>query len=220
MVYTLDKQIISVFLIEDDPGDTFLVKEMISRLKFENCNRITVKFTSADRLSTAIEKILANPVDVILLDLALPDGIGKSSVLKLRHEGISAPIVVLTNRDDGQYAMDTVRCGAQDYLLKSEVNCKLLLRAICYAIERQKLVNELNEAIKRIDTLHGLLPICATCKKVRGNEHEWHQIERYVTEHTNVKFSHGFCPECGEEEMKKLHAFQKEVSCSQHGLPK
>lgn len=62
--------------------------------------------------------------------------------------------------------------------------------------EREKLIEELQKALAQIKTLSGLLPICASCKKIRDDQGYWNQIEVYLHEHSEVEFSHGICPEC------------------------
>jgi hypothetical protein len=62
--------------------------------------------------------------------------------------------------------------------------------------EKQRLNNELVEAMNQIKTLSGLIPICAACKKVRDDKGYWNQIENYLEEHSDAVFSHGLCPEC------------------------
>jgi len=68
-------------------------------------------------------------------------------------------------------------------------------------LEREKLIGELRDAIADIRTLRGLLPICASCKKIRGDGGYWQNLEQYVTAHSEAQFSHGLCPDC----MKKLY---------------
>ncbi|MGB9700615.1 MAG: PAS domain S-box protein [Thermodesulfobacteriota bacterium] len=67
--------------------------------------------------------------------------------------------------------------------------------------EREKLIAELQEALNKIRTLSGLVPICASCKKIRDDKGYWNQLEIYIQEHTQAEFSHGLCPDC----MKKLY---------------
>jgi hypothetical protein len=62
--------------------------------------------------------------------------------------------------------------------------------------ELEKRNKELEEAISKIKTLSGLLPICAACKKIRDDSGYWHQVESYVQDHSDAEFSHGLCPEC------------------------
>jgi hypothetical protein len=65
--------------------------------------------------------------------------------------------------------------------------------------EREKLIHELEDALARVKTLSGFLPICANCKKIRDDQGEWHELEVYVRDHSNADFSHGICPECAEK---------------------
>jgi hypothetical protein len=72
----------------------------------------------------------------------------------------------------------------------------LLRRAIRYAIERKKLMTQLEQSLKEIKTLRGFLPICASCKKIRDDKGYWTQLETYISEHSGAEFTHGLCPEC------------------------
>jgi len=65
--------------------------------------------------------------------------------------------------------------------------------------EREKLILELQEALANIKTLSGLIPICASCKKIRDDKGYWNQLEKYIIEHSGAKFTHGICPECAEK---------------------
>jgi PAS domain S-box-containing protein len=67
------------------------------------------------------------------------------------------------------------------------------------AKEREKLVKELQYALDNIKTLQGLIPICSNCKKIRDDKGFWNQVEVYVSEHTDARFSHGICPDCGKK---------------------
>ena len=62
--------------------------------------------------------------------------------------------------------------------------------------EREKLIAELRDALANLKRLSGLLPICASCKKIRDDQGYWHQVENYMQDHSEVEFSHGICPEC------------------------
>jgi hypothetical protein len=65
--------------------------------------------------------------------------------------------------------------------------------------EREKLIIELQEALGRVKTLSGFLPICASCKKIRNDKGYWEQLEAYITKHSEALFSHGLCPECAQK---------------------
>lgn len=70
--------------------------------------------------------------------------------------------------------------------------------------ERQRLIQELTEALARVKTLTGLLPICSSCKKIRDDEGYWQQLETYVTEHSQAEFTHSLCPECATRYFPEL----------------
>jgi hypothetical protein len=71
--------------------------------------------------------------------------------------------------------------------------------------EQQKLIAELQGALAKIKTLKGMLPICASCKKVRDDKGYWSQIEAYISEHSEAEFSHGLCPECAQKLYPKYY---------------
>ncbi len=68
-----------------------------------------------------------------------------------------------------------------------------------YEREREKLIADLQKAVAEIRTLHGILPICASCKKIRDDAGAWHQMEAYIRDHTDAEFSHGLCAECAQK---------------------
>jgi hypothetical protein len=65
--------------------------------------------------------------------------------------------------------------------------------------EREALVAELQDALVKVKTLKGLLPICASCKKIRNDQGYWQRVEVYIEEHSLVEFTHGLCPDCAKE---------------------
>lgn len=80
--------------------------------------------------------------------------------------------------------------------------------------EREKLIRDLQEAMEKIKTLRGLIPICAHCKKIRDDEGYWQQVEVYVRDHTEAQFSHGICPDCMRSlypELSNAKPFSKET---------
>lgn len=76
--------------------------------------------------------------------------------------------------------------------------------------ERRKLIADLRDALANIKTLSGMLPICASCKKIRDDKGYWNRIETYLSEHSDVLFTHGLCPECTKKAFEELEEFKKE----------
>ncbi len=125
---------IKVLMIEDNLGDARLINEMIKEV-----SGVTVKLEHSLRLSTALEKIKQEKIDVVLLDLGLPDSNGLNSVTRIMEVSKTLPIVVLTGFEDDDIGMKAVKMGAQDYLIKLQIDSNLLVRCLRYAIQRKKM---------------------------------------------------------------------------------
>lgn len=183
---------IAVLLIEDDSGDAALIKRYLS-----NKTNVHYDVTHVDRLSKGLACLQNGGFDVVLLDLGLPDSAaGFDSFERAHAHAPYVPIIVLTGYDDDEFAIEAVEKGAQDYLVKGQVNDVLLGRSIRYAIGRQKLLMQLEHSAKEIKILRGFLPICMHCKKIRDDHGYWTQMEDYISGHSEAEFSHGICPEC------------------------
>jgi len=129
--------LLKILLIEDNPGDARLIEEYLSEVNnFEHILKI------ADRLSKGIEILDNEFVDVILLDLNLPDSKGLDNIQRVLNISTSIPIIVLTGVDDESTAINAVKMGAQDYLVKDKVESEILIRTIKYAIERKRAEEE------------------------------------------------------------------------------
>lgn len=191
----MDTMPINVLLIEDDPDDAMLIQRYLS-----NAPKVRCKVTHVDRLEKGLECLQDGGFNVVLLDLGLPDAsTGLDTFEKMHAHAPQVPIIVLTGHDDDEFAIGAVQKGAQDYLVKGQVTGGLLGRSIRYAIERQKLLIQLEQSAKEIKTLRGFLPICANCKKIRDDKGYWTQIETYISSRTEAEFSHGICPECSKK---------------------
>jgi PAS domain S-box-containing protein len=129
---------LQVLLIEDNPGDARLIREMLAEAETSD---IGIEF--AESLSAGLDILTRGGLDVVLLDLGLPDSQGLATLTRLYSRVPDIPIVVLTGHGDEAIAIEAVKQGAQDYLVKGEVDEKLLVRSIHYAVERRRLLAEL-----------------------------------------------------------------------------
>lgn len=189
---------IKVLLVEDNSGDAYLLEEDLRDVPGQEFD-----LTHVECLDEASARLRQEEYDVVLLDLSLPDSSGLDTVKRAYSEAPTVPIVVLTGRDDEALGLSAVHEGAQDYLVKGQTQGRMLVRAIYYALERERLqeereqlIQKLQEALATVKRLSGLLPICASCKKIRNDGGYWQQIEQYLNEHSEATFSHGLCPEC------------------------
>ncbi len=186
---------IGLLLVEDDDGDALLLGEMMADAEARRSGlHVTIK--RAGRLSEAVACAAAEPLDICLLDLGLPDSLGIKTIVDFKALAPRLPVIVLTGLDDEQSAMDALQSGAQDYLVKGKITTDSVLRAVRYAIERHKLLQQLERSLHEIKILRGFLPICASCKKIKNDAGYWTQLEEYISNHSEAEFSHGICPEC------------------------
>lgn len=123
---------IQVLLVEDDPADASLLQEI-----FHQPGMGSFTLTTRSRLSDALQAASQSSFDVVLLDLTLPDSVGLETVTTAVEHMRESPIVVLTGQDDEVVAMDAVRLGAQDCVIKGDAGYDVLTRSLRYAIERK-----------------------------------------------------------------------------------
>jgi len=128
----MNEKHIRVLLIEDNPGDVRLIQEMLSE-----DSRNFFEIVHADRLSKSMECLKGDCIDVVLLDLGLPDSHGIDTLHAILSENNKIPIIIQTGLSDEELAIAAVKAGAQDYLIKGQMNGCLLSRSIRYAIERK-----------------------------------------------------------------------------------
>lgn len=141
---------IRALLVEDNPGDARLVREELAlspRLAFE--------LVHVSRLSAGIEQLERGGIDVVLLDLSLPDSTGLPTFESVRDHAPDTPVIILTGLADEDVAMQAVEAGAQDYLVKGEFDGGMLARAARYAIRRHRRMAGLR-ALSMTDDLTGL----------------------------------------------------------------
>jgi len=81
--------------------------------------------------------------------------------------------------------------------------------------ERDRLTEELRQALARVKTLVGLLPICAYCKKIKDDAGYWSQVEAYIMKHSDASFTHGMCPDCFQRVKKEIDSVEKS-GCAEH----
>ena len=137
---------IRVLLIEDNPGDARLILEMLREVEVYDFD-----LEQVERLELALERLAGAGIDLVLLDLGLPDSEGLATFERTRHEAGGRPIVVISGLDDERLALEAVRSGAQDYLVKSRPEGHLLARVIRYAIERKRTETSLRWLTHAVD---------------------------------------------------------------------
>lgn len=141
-----------VLLIEDNEDDACLIREALTQGR-----EAGVTLTWADRLMTGMRHLTEDHIDAVVLDLSLPDSQGQATVDRVRRHKPAIPIVVLTGLDDEGQAVQAMRQGAQDYLIKNRLDGDTLLRALRYAVERARVETELRHSNEQLRELTGHL---------------------------------------------------------------
>jgi len=144
----MNQQLINILLVEDNLADADLIEELLA-----DASLSIYAIYSVERLSDAIARLKSQQFDVILLDLSLPDSHGIETLAKIVLTAPSLPVLVLTGLTDREVALQAVREGAQDYLVKGTFDCDLLRRSISYARERKQTLEQLRRSEERYHQL-------------------------------------------------------------------
>ena len=140
----MELESVKILLVEDNVADADLIAEILAQTQ-----NIDFELVSQSRLRRALDLIVQEQFDVILLDLSLPDSQGLDTLAEVKAKATQTPIIILTALNDENTATEAVRQGAQDYLIKGELQWQLLTRAIRYAIERQRIEETIRQQAER-----------------------------------------------------------------------
>lgn len=193
----------NVLVADDDPASRHLLHSLLAAEHY--------KVTEAVDGNAALDVLLAtrDPF-VALIDWEMPGMEGTEVCRRVRELPNVQPIhlILLTARDAKSDVVTGLKTGANDYIVKPFNRTELLARvgigAQMVGLQRSltQHIAELEDALKRVKQLSGLLPICSYCKRVRDDSNYWQQVESYVMHHSEAQFSHSICPSCYETIVK------------------
>jgi CheY-like chemotaxis protein len=184
-----------ILVVEDEAIVAMDIANTLKKIGHE----VTDAVPSGDQ---AITSVKANRPDVIMMDIGLQGAMDGIETAERIRSQFSIPVIFLTAYIDEktlERAKVTAPCG---YLTKpfEENDLRIAIEVGLYRAklesEREALIKELQEAIAKIKTLSGLIPICAWCKKIRDDQGYWQTVEQYIKEHSPAEFTHSICPEC------------------------
>jgi signal transduction histidine kinase len=138
--------VLRIGLVEDNPGDARLIEEMLREPPVTQFH-----LTRSTRMDQLLERLERDPIEVLLLDLGLPDSQGMETFHRINDRAPELPIVIFSGADDEQLASIAVSSGAQDYLVKGRINSFLLKRAISYAMERKRAEEEIKTLNRELE---------------------------------------------------------------------
>lgn len=201
----MDAQIdIAILYVEDDAAAQDEVRDLLR----DRVREIHVAKNGAEGL----EQFRRHAPDLVVTDIRMPIMDGLQMAKAIRAIDSAVPIIVTTAHSDTVFLLDAIDIGIDYYVVKPIASKKLMAAvekcvtiienegaAKRYNEERERLIGELQKALAEIKTLHGILPICSHCKKIRDDKGSWTQMEAYISEHTDAEFSHGLCADCAKK---------------------
>jgi len=194
-----------ILVVDDNPHNLQLVAGLLSEA-------LACDLCFATGGAEALDVMGTTAPDLILLDVNMPgmDGYRVCEIIRADESSREIPVIFLTAQRDSDFIVRGFEAGGTDYVVKPFESRELLARVqlqLELKLKRDELKKrngELEEAIKRINRLEGIIPICMYCKKIRDDQSSWQQMEKYISEHSDALFSHGICPDCFHEKMAGL----------------
>ncbi len=198
---------IRVLVVDDASEDRETCRRFL-----EKCKLHDYFLEEAETIMEGLNICRKSPPDCVLLDYRLPDGNGLEFLEQISGGAgvVSLPVVMMTGAGNEEIAVQAMKQGAMDYVVKGRVKdddfCRVVQAAMEKAFliqtirrqqeEKDQLIKQLQEALDQVKTLKGIVPICACCKKIRDDRGYWQQVETYIQNHSDAEFSHGVCPDC------------------------
>lgn len=215
-----------ILIVDDMPVNIKVLGRIVSKCGYD--------YITASNGMATIEQAESLSPDAILLDIMMPKPDGYEVCRRLKSNGHTKdiPVIFITGKTQPRDIVKGFRMGAVDYITKPFNSAELAARLHTHVelkrsrdkiermldhlmvemsermkmeVEREGLIIELQEAIAKIKTLDGLIPICAWCKKVRDDKGYWKRVEVYVKERSNADFTHGICPDCLKKDNPELY---------------
>lgn len=193
----------NILVVEDDANVAAVLEARLESFGYDVCDIASTGLR-------AIESARQFSPDLILMDILLEGDMNGVEAADKIAECSDVPIIFLTCLNDPAILERAINTNPYGYIvkpydnaaLKSSIEITLLKHRA--GRERENLIQRLEQALIEVKRLSGLLPICASCKRIRDDKGGWQQIEEYIATHSEADFSHGICPQCA-------HALYPEV---------
>ncbi len=187
-----------ILVVEDDINVAAVLEARLESFGYSVCE-------IASSGPKAIDASRRHRPDLILMDILLEGDMNGVEAAEKISVDSDVPIIFITCLNDAAILERAIKTNPSGYLVKpydnAELRSSIEIALVKYraAKEREKLINELEKALLQVKRLSGLLPICASCKKIRDDEGGWQQIEDFIATHSEADFSHSICPQCARK---------------------
>ncbi len=211
---------IEILVVDDDPDILFATARVVRKAGYP--------VVEASSGGECLQKIRESKPDILLLDVLLPDAEGPDICRRIKGDADLKSIYVIlisgvrTASDDQADGLDG---GADGYIARPISNRELVARVrameriLTAERERDRLIVRLQDALAKVKTLSGMLPLCSYCKNIRDDEGYWNQIEAYIAKHSDAEFSHSICPDCAEKHFPEMDLYGPSTENSGGGPP-
>jgi len=188
-----------ILIVEDES----LVAESLKTILEDFGYKVPLYVSSGEDAIKKLEKIKP---DLILMDIVLEGKLDGIETAKLITKEYDLPVIYLTAHSDEKTIKRAKITEPFGYITKpvDERQLSIAVEIVLYKHEMEK---ERKHLLKEIRTLQGIIPICAHCKNIRNDAGYWEKVEKYITEHTEARFSHGVCPDCYEKYYKEYENY-------------
>ncbi len=205
----------SILIVDDSPDQQALLHSILTTAGY---HEIVTAGSAQDAFAclNVDDPNLSTGVDLILMDIVMPelDGVAACRQIKNHERLRDIPIIMVTAQSDLAILKEAFAAGAMDYISKPVNRTELLARVSSALtlkkemdcrktreLDLQRSNEELQQALREVKVLRGLIPICASCKKIRNDQGFWQQLEEYLEKHSEAEFTHCLCAPC----KKKLY---------------
>jgi DNA-binding response OmpR family regulator len=194
-----------VLIAEDDAVSRRLLEATLRRWDYE-----VIVTCDGQQALDALQAPDAPPLAILDWMMPLVDGPQICRRLRAVERGVPTYVILLTAKGTKEDVVTGLDEGADDFMTKpfdrDELHSRIRVGIRMIELQ-QKLtarVRELTDALTQVRQLQGLLPICSYCKRIRDDQNYWQQVESYLSRHSEIRFSHGICPECYEVHAKEM----------------
>ncbi len=194
-----------VLVADDDPVTRHLLEGVLATLGFE-----------VELVEDGVQALAAlsgsDGPPIAILDWMMPGmtGIDVCRELRKRESSAQTYVLIVTSREHTADLVVALDAGADDYVTKplqlEELQARIGVGKRVTTLQRRLVdrVAHLEHTLAHVTRLQGLLPICMYCKKIRNDQNYWTQVEHYVSEHSDARFSHGICPDCRAKRVEPM----------------